>query len=73
MVLPQKDIATFVTMPPLGMMVAKFVGQDAAKRQRVVEIIQQIAADNGCLREDGAVVMPENLMHYVTARKPASR
>ena len=70
MTLPQRDISTFASMPPLGRIVAKFIEQDPANRQRVVEIVQKCAADNGCLRQDGAIHMTENLIHFISARKP---
>ena len=70
MTLPQRDISTFASMPPLGRIVAKFIEQDPANRQPVVEIVQKCAADNGCLRQDGAIHMTENLIHFISARKP---
>ena len=55
---------------PLAAVMEKFTDQSEATKQRAVKAAQKIAADNGCLREDGALDMPHNYMHYVTARKP---
>ena len=71
MVMPEKFIPAAITAnAPVAAVMEKYTDQSEASMQRAVKAAQDIAADNGCLREDGALDMPNNFMHYISARKP---